>query len=240
MVVQVDEMTIRVGVENGAEGRTILWLFDHPGCFSYGAVTLEAIQSLPAAVQEYNHWLIQHGLDQQTVNIEQPVQIEETWEVYHVDENYAITEEGYEVNAWFQDDWKPLSKLECEIGSKLLAASRAELLSAVDGLGEEILRMQPKGEMWSILGILNHVAKAEWWYLDRLHLAVPYDELPPEPMKKLAEVRSLTLAMLPGFADSIQVLGIDGEFWSPRKVLRRAVWHERDHTAHIEKLVLTQ
>lgn len=29
--------------------------------------------------------------------------------------------------------------------------------------------------------------------------------------------------------------GVEGEFWSPRKLLRRAVWHARDHTAHIRK-----
>ena len=29
---------------------------------------------------------------------------------------------------------------------------------------------------------------------------------------------------------------VEGEFWSPRKLLRRAVWHERDHTVHIRKL----
>jgi hypothetical protein len=32
-------------------------------------------------------------------------------------------------------------------------------------------------------------------------------------------------------------MGTDGEFWSPRKLLRRAVWHERDHTGHIRKLL---
>jgi ferritin len=32
------------------------------------------------------------------------------------------------------------------------------------------------------------------------------------------------------------VVGVNGEFWSPRKVLRRALWHERDHTEHIRKL----
>jgi hypothetical protein len=29
---------------------------------------------------------------------------------------------------------------------------------------------------------------------------------------------------------------VDFEFWSPRKLLRRAVWHERDHTTHIRRL----
>jgi hypothetical protein len=30
---------------------------------------------------------------------------------------------------------------------------------------------------------------------------------------------------------------VDGEFWSPRKALRRALWHERDHIDHINKLI---
>jgi len=34
-----------------------------------------------------------------------------------------------------------------------------------------------------------------------------------------------------------QVVGLDGEFWSPRKLLRRTVWHERDHVDHIRKLI---
>jgi hypothetical protein len=32
------------------------------------------------------------------------------------------------------------------------------------------------------------------------------------------------------------VVGLEGEFWSPRKLLRRAVWHERDHSQHIRQL----
>jgi hypothetical protein len=43
--------------------------------------------------------------------------------------------------------------------------------------------------------------------------------------------------ILPGLSGSKQVMGIDGEFWSPRKLLRRAVWHEYDHIAHIRKLL---
>jgi hypothetical protein len=43
--------------------------------------------------------------------------------------------------------------------------------------------------------------------------------------------------VLPGLEGKHQVVGVDGEFWSPRKILRRALWHERDHTEHIKKLL---
>ncbi len=33
------------------------------------------------------------------------------------------------------------------------------------------------------------------------------------------------------------VIGLEGEIWGPRKMLRRAPWHERDHTEHIRKAV---
>lgn len=230
-------MPLRIGVENGIEGRTITWALDHPGCFSYGGNSLEALRALPAAVQEYNEWLIKHGLGGQAVSPDQSVQIDETWDVFNIDENYALSQDGYEVNAWFQDDWRPLTKPEINLGITLLAASRGDLLSSVAGLDEETLNRTLSGERWSITGILNHVGNADWWYLDRLGLSFSRDEVPAEPVEWLKQVRSHMLSILPTLVDSTQVVGIDGEFWSPRKVLRRAVWHERDHTAHIRKLL---
>lgn len=230
-------MAIRIAIENGAEGRTILWALDHPGCFAYGENTLAAFQALPTAVLEYNQWLEQHGLDKQLLDFEHPVQIEETWEVYHIDEQFAIAGDGYEVNAWFQDDWKPLTVPEIQLGIDLLGACRTDLLSSVTGLNPETLNFKQIGERWSIAGILNHVANADWWYLDRLGLAFPREELPSEPSERLEKVRRQLLSVLPDLAASNLVVGIDGEFWSPRKLLRRAVWHERDHTAHIHKLL---
>jgi hypothetical protein len=41
----------------------------------------------------------------------------------------------------------------------------------------------------------------------------------------------------PAKIGSKQAARVYGEFWSPRKMLRRAVWHERDHTFHTNKLI---
>ena len=57
------------------------------------------------------------------------------------------------------------------------------------------------------------------------------------PFQRLEQVRSHLVEILPGLVGSTQVVGISGEFWSPRKLLRRAVWHEYDHLAHIRKLL---
>jgi hypothetical protein len=42
---------------------------------------------------------------------------------------------------------------------------------------------------------------------------------------------------LPGLEGLADVCGVEGEFWSPRKLLRRAAWHERDHIQHIQRLM---
>jgi hypothetical protein len=233
----VEDMPIRVGVENGIEGKTIAWVFNHPGCFSTGEDTQEALHELLPGVQDFNQWLTRHGLETYLVDPGQAVQIEETWDVYNIDEHYAISRAGYEVNAWFQDDWRSLTEQEVEIGIAMLAASRADLLESVNGASQETLHAKFSGERWSIMGILNHVGQAEWWYLDRLEVAIARDELPAEPGDLLLKVRDHLVAVLPKLAAVNVVLGKDGEFWSPRKLLRRAVWHERDHAFHIRKLL---
>lgn len=229
-------MTLKVGIECGSEERTIAWVLDYPGCFAYGKDKTEALQNLPASFHDYNEWLIYYDLGALTVPLELETQVEETWEVYQLNDNYELDGSGYEVNAWFRHDWKSLSETDIKQSRQLLSITRKDLLSAVQNLDEEQLDLKRPNERWSISGILNHVGGAEWWYLDRLGLAFPRNEVPKAPFERLEVVRSHLVHTLPQLAGSNQVVGIDGEFWSPRKVLRRAIWHERDHSIHIRKL----
>ena len=53
-----------------------------------------------------------------------------------------------------------------------------------------------------------------------------------------AKKPSLPIIMLTARGQEVdKVVGLEGELWSPRKMLRRAAWHERDHTEHIRKLL---
>ncbi len=61
--------------------------------------------------------------------------------------------------------------------------------------------------------------------------------LPKDPFQRLEVVRQRLIEALPSLAGSKQVLGVDGELWSPRKLLRRALWHEMDHIGHIVELL---
>ena len=210
-----------------SEGRWIAHAPDLPGCFVTRENREQAIEAIPGEVEAYFAWCEGHGM--RVSGLSRPMVVAEvirTWE----------SEDGYEVNAFFASDRPPLIKDELPQFELLLAATRADLLHAVDGLDQDDLTREFPGERWPIAGILMHVARAEWWYIDRIALAFPNTKLPGEPFECLTKVREYMLANLPALAKRTGVATLSGETWSARKVLRRTLWHERDHTEHIRKL----
>jgi hypothetical protein len=227
----------RIGLENNTEGRSQAWVLGHPGCFSYGIDGAAALETVPMAVREYREWITAHTSENWLPGDDSEYKLDETWECYSINDDYVIVQDGYEVNAWFRHDWTPLNEEDIRHGLLLLSWGREELLKMVSPLSVEILERAYPSERWSIAGILKHIGGAEWWYLDRLGLAFARDQVPEQPLDRLGKVRERLMEILPGLAGSKQVVGVSGEFWSPRKLLRRAVWHEYDHIAHIQKLL---
>jgi hypothetical protein len=234
-------MRLRVGIQNNNEGvRTIAWLLEHPGGYAYGQNEPEAVANIPTAFGNYLAWIGGHGGDWMTAVEEIEIDPDPVWTDYAINEAFdRVSQGGYEINAFFDHDWKPLTTLDIERGQQLLAWSRADLLATVSDLTPQQWAIKPAGERWEIAGIVNHIGGAEWWYLDRLGLAFPRTELPEEPLPRLQKVRTVLNEQLPTFVEINRVVGKDGEFWSPRKLLRRALWHERDHTAHIHQILQT-
>jgi len=232
-------MHIRIGLENGDENRSVAWALDFPGCFAYGADSSEALVRVVPAYLAYRSWIRHHGgLPGLPEDRELDVKLVESWNVYWIDEDF---EKGpgkpYAVNAWFHEDWKPLTRAEGRRAAALLQWAREDLLAALAGLTAAELDTERPGERWSIRGIARHVANAEWWYLERLGLAgVERAALPEDVLERLGVVRARLLHVLPDLEGLDLVVGRNGEFWSPRKLIRRALWHERDHTDHILKL----
>jgi len=167
------------------------------------------------------------------------VRLTEVWEVYNIDADYNATSDGdYEVNAWFRHDWKPLTRVDVCRGQQILNYARADLIEMVQALPAEILDRTYPQERWSIRGVLGHIAKAEWWYMDRLEQAGGLrSSLPQDAFEQLAAVRTQLEKILPDLEGVELVRGVQGEIWSPRKMLRRAIWHELDHIEHIKKLL---
>lgn len=233
-------MHLLAGLENNIEGRSMAWALEHPGCFAYGKDGTEALVNLPGAFLAYKKWIERHADHPWLSGTESlDVRLSEVWEVYYIDEDYNVIESGpYSVNAWFRHDWKPLTRLEVQRGLIILSYSRADLLELLRDLTDEILDRQYPGERWSIRGVVEHIANAELWYQNRLGLAKQTRrELPKDIFQRLSVVRETTQEVLPQLEGVVKVLGVDGEIWSPRKMLRRSAWHERDHIDHIRKLL---
>ncbi len=234
-------MHIRVGLENEFEGRSLAWALDYPGCFAYGPDASTALVRVVPALIAYQDWVGRHTASSWLANLgDFDVRLSEVWQVYRLNEDYeTVPQGGYEVNAWFQSDWLPLTRTEVRRAAQLLEWTRADLLAITSDLTDAQLDAERPGQRWSIRGILAHVATAEWWYLDRLGLAgVERTALPKDPLARLAAVRARLLAALPALEGLEQVAGKQGELWSPRKLVRRALWHERDHVNHILELKL--
>ena len=233
-------MIFRIGIENNNDDRTIAWALDYPGCFSYGKDSQEAQRNFISAAREYRAWIAQH--EEHWLDEEVEVDLQETFDAYFITPAFERAQRGretYMVESFFVHDWKPLVPHEIERALKLLAWSRADLMALVRDLDAEARSRTYPNERWGIDGILKHVGIAEWWYQERIGYPFPPDEadVPADPFERLQVVRDHLNSLLPKLDGVSTVVGLDGEIWSPRKMLRRALWHERDHTEHIRKLL---
>jgi hypothetical protein len=232
-------MIIRIGLENNFEHRSLAWALDLPGCFAYGGNSSEALAGMPRAVLGYKAWLESHTSESWIADLgDFDIRLVETFEDYTIDGDFELAGSGYEVDAFFRHDWKPLKKTDIERGVQLLKWTRVDLMELVSAIPSDRFDLLLPGEKWSIRGVLGHMARSEFWYLSRLDLASGRrEDMPTDVFESLLFVRAQLDAILPTLEDSSLVTGKSGEFWSPRKLLRVAVWHELDHTNHILKLL---
>lgn len=206
--------------------RWIAHVPDLPGCFTTHDQRDQAINLVPKAVESYVEWAQEHGF--RVSGLSGPMLVSEVIRSWRY-------EEDYEVNAFFAADRPPLMTDELAEFEQLLMATREDLQATLEELDSDDLEQELSGD-WSIAQVLNHVALAEQWYFDRMGIGLPSGELPQSPLERLVRVRENTLARLPDLGKRIGVVTLSGETWSARKVMRRTLWHERDHTEHVRKL----
>jgi predicted RNase H-like HicB family nuclease len=209
------------------EGRWIAHVPKYPGCFASSDDLATALDALPACVRDYVAWRKESNLP-----------IDPPTEPFVIDEQIrAWNNADIEVNVFFADDRLPLLMEELDEMRLLLQKTRADLLEVAEGIEPQKLLRKLEGERWSIAGVLSHVARAEWWYLDRLGLSFDWEIIPDDSFKRLSAAREHFYLVLPSLGEVTGVRHLDGETWSPRKVIRRALWHERDYTQHISSLL---
>lgn len=218
-------MTYSLNLEE-MEGRWIAHVAELPGAFATADSIDAAVEAAPAAIVEYAAWS-EASSDFPLAPQTRVTEIIRAWE-------YAPE---FEVNAFFASDRPALTEVEIIEARRLLYLARAELLDASLGLDPASFSAPIPGAEWNVNDVLRHVATGENWYLDKLGLAhEPAWEM-QDTLGRLMLVRQHLLDVLPYFMGDERVVESNGELWTPRKVIRRALWHERDHAAHIRQLM---
>jgi hypothetical protein len=234
-------LLLKIGLDTGCADGSIAWALDYPRCTASGKDGSEAILNMPRAFLQHCDWTVKHSAASWLADVGNfDLRLVETFECYSINKDFERTLDGsgYEVGSFFLDDWKPLTAEDVRRALLLLEWSRADLLGILSGLTTEQRAQNHPGERWSIDGILKHVGGAEWGYMDNLrHAGLERAELSEAPDERLAQVRGRLRELLPALVGMENVVGREGELWSPRKVLRRALWHEMDHIGHILKLI---
>ncbi len=223
-------MPYRLGVEDVEPNHWVAHVFELAGCFSSAHTQDEAIRKAPERIAAHSEWLSRHGRMKFPTHDARDVRVAEVFQSFRSVPNYIV-------NAFFEHDRRPLARDDVDEALWLLDCARLDLLNTIEQIPAEQLGQplaaDPKS---SIARILDHIAWAEWWYFDRLNLSFARGDMPAEPLAKLEKVRAQTIAQLPWLIGDERIVERSGEHWSARKVLRRTLWHERDHTQQIEKL----
>jgi uncharacterized damage-inducible protein DinB len=226
-------MPHRCAVEDIEPQHWIAWMLDLPACFSSARTEKEALERALDRITQYYTWITDH--DPSISVPDGPFEIEVV-ETFH---SFPSPEDpDYVVNAFFEDDRRPLTVWDVDVALRLFNWTRQGLHNVLRSARPDQLLTTIDNEVHkSILGIVGHIAQAENWYFNHLDLGLEPSELPEDALERLEAVHANTHSQL------VELIGMDtiaenyGERWSPRKVVRRALWHERDHTQHIRKLL---
>jgi predicted RNase H-like HicB family nuclease len=209
---------LSVGIEEGEDGAALVHSLGFPGCVAFGPSPQAA---LDAYIEELGEWLSFReslGLAVPDRDLELEIAVDE-WV-----SSAAAVGRG-ESDACFVSDLRPLEDREINEGLHLLGDLRGRLLRQLKKLPRGSIEADT-GEM-SLRRILDELARAQWWTLTRLG-ASPLAEVPEAPLGRLDTAMALVVQQFTGYAREgrERVVELDGEVWTPRKVLRRLLWLE--------------
>lgn len=210
---EASSLTVPVGVEDIEPDHWIAWIFQIPGCYASGPTRDLAIAGIPPA------YATETNDDADTVPV-----VAEEWRG-----KLAEDHPDFIINAFFDDDRRPLLGSEVEAAISRLKRHRSKLLALIQDVD---LAMSAETEE-----LLLHVAGAERWYLSCLGFEEDKRRDGESVIEMLARVRQVLLDALPLLVGDDRTGEDVGEQWSARKLVRRTIWHERDHLQQIRRML---
>jgi hypothetical protein len=190
-----------------------------PGCAAVGGSPEAAVAAFERALGDWFRFLAVLGDPVPPRDAEIEVAVDE-W--LATDARIAAGE----TTALFAADLPALSRDQAERGVRRLGDLRARLLARVRRRPEALLDAETPGGM-TARRVLEELARAQWWTLSRLG-ATPMAEVPEKTLARLDTAMALVVDRLTTLNDDARAhrLELDGEEWTPRKVLRRLLWLE--------------
>ena len=208
-----------VGLEEGPDEAFHVHAFTLPGCVGSGATRDDALASFQSELTAWLDFLGSQGEVLPDPSREIEIAVDE-WIATEAD--VAVGDS----DVLFASDLVPLTEPELLRGVRLLGALRGRLLPRIRRAKDEELE-SIGSEEWNLRVIIDELARAHWWTLTRLG-ASPLAEVPPNAVARLDTAMALVIqhfAHLSAEARETHV-ELDGEEWTPRKVLRRLLWLE--------------
>ncbi|HEU4556744.1 MAG TPA: hypothetical protein VFS20_02805 [Longimicrobium sp.] len=214
---------IPVGVEQGDDGHCWAFALNGAGCAGTGASMEEAVEVFQRRYLEWLRFLQSVG---------EPVPPRDAVLEIAVDEWIATDADvsGGDTIVLFRAEYRPLEDDELQRGVRLLGDLRGRVLARIRAIPrrevDAALDAPVEGGM-TVRDVLEELARAQWWTLSRLG-ATPMAGTPEATLGRLDAAMALVVQHL-GHLDPARRdlwLELDGEEWTPRKVLRRLLWLE--------------
>lgn len=208
-----------VGIEEGADGSFLVHGLTLPGCAAWGVTVEGAIEAWTAELNEWFRFLAAEGEPTPPREVEIDIQVDE-W--LRTD---ARLREG-ESKVCFRADLEPLLEEEVRRDVRILGALRGRVLPSIRRMRDEDLAAMGTPD-WNARIVLDELARASWWTLTRLG-ASPLGEVPDRVVARLDTAMAMVVHRLTEMEpdDRGKCVEIDGEEWTPRKVVRRLLWLE--------------
>jgi predicted RNase H-like HicB family nuclease len=211
---------VRVGLEQGADGMLLAHALSIPGCAALGDSPEAAMAGFEQSLVQWLRVLASAGERVPDADEEIQVSVDE-W--IATDANVGRGES----TVLFLADLAALEADEAERGVRRIGDLRGRLLAKVRRRRDLDLDVPAPGTDATVRQVLEELARAQWWTLSRLG-ASPMAGAPDHTLARLDTAAALVVDRLTTLPDDVRArrIELDGEEWTPRKVLRRLAWLE--------------
>jgi len=225
--------------EVGSDGSAQIFVQELPGCYSRAPTLDEATAKAPRKIREFLDWLRRHGEPIDEADFEVEVELSE-----RIDGDWPIN--LGDSQALFRADLRPLDKEEVERCIRYMRYAREDVINLYLSAPTDAQEWKPdQTTPRHIKRIAEHIAEVDLFYIERLR-GRRFRDWPLTFLEVSNELANMRLSNLTNDEMSCAVSyhppggwtgTTEAEGWTTRKALRRFIWHDRLHTATIEKLI---